>query len=212
VAFPSTDRELPEYDDVGYGEPPKSTALYVDATKWIVGLATGSFLLTGQIFSNRPDGLALKCVSGLAIFLMALAVVWGVRALQFYIRLANQIEVNAVRKPFEVAERSNSYQMVRWVTQERVQRVANIDATLKKANTAYLWMTWTFGPGVAVYLLYILLYFANGGGDAAGAQFVATSTPGSPVLGVVHDRVSASDCLVVRAASGIECRSIPASR
>jgi hypothetical protein len=212
VGIPSTDQKLPDYDDVGYVEPPKSTALYVDATKWIVGLATGSFLLTSQIFSNRPDELALKCVSGLAILLMALAVVWGVRALQFYIRLANQIEVNAVRKPFEVAERNDGYQMVRWATRERVERVENIKISLKKANLAYLWMTWTFGPGVAVYLLYIILYFGNGGGDPVGAKFVATSTPGSPILGVVHDRASASDCLVVRTASGVECRAVPTSR
>jgi hypothetical protein len=208
---PDTDQELSEYQDVGYTEPPKSVALYVDATKWIVGLATGSFFLTGPILTSRPATAPVQLVAGVAIVLMAVAIGCGVRALQCFTRVANLIEVNAVRKPLEIAERSDGYQNVRWATKERVERCKNIAKWLKSANNAYTGMTGTFALGVGVYLLYIALYLIFGTSDGTSAvKFSANAAAGSPILGIVHDGASKSDCVVVRSNSGLECRSIVA--
>jgi hypothetical protein len=201
---PVTDQLLPEYEDFGYTEPPKSAALYVDATKWIVGLATGSFLLTGTVFANHSDTLELRELSAAAIGLMALAVGWGVRALQCYTRVANMIEVNAVRKPFEVSVRNDGDGDVRWATKDRVERCRAIPKWLKSANRGYFWMTWSFALGVLLYVAYVAVSLVRPS-DAPAVKFSPTAVHGSPVLGIVHDEASHADCIVVKSVDGLHC-------
>jgi hypothetical protein len=204
---PSTDQRLPESEDIGYTEPPKSLALYVDATKWIVGLATGSFLLTGSLITNPPAGRVLPILAGIGIFFMAAAAGAGVRALQAYTRLANLIEVQAVKKPFEVAFRSDGYQNIRWVTQERVARCKLIEQWLTRANLAYEIMTASFAAGLVVYLAFGGTFLAESN-RAPAVAFSAAKIPNSPILGAIHDDGSHSDCIVVRTRSGVTCWAV----
>jgi hypothetical protein len=208
VAQP-TDQQLLESEDIGYQEPPKSIALYVEATKWIVGLATGSFLLTGTILANRPEGaLGLLIPVGLAIFSMSAAAACGVRALQCYTRLANLFEVHAAKRPFEVDVRSNGYQDVRWVTVDRIQRCAAIRHWLESANGAYEAMTRSFALGIACYLAFGAIYLSHTP-KSARVTFSVISDPSSAALGVVHDPSSHADCLVIRTGHSVSCVALP---
>jgi hypothetical protein len=204
---PSTDQLLPEYEDVVYSEPPKTIALYLDATKWIVGLATGSFFLMGSVLASRPDAGASLWVAGAAILSMALAAGLGVRALQCYTRLNNLFEIHAAKKVFEVSVRNDSYKDVRWVTKERKLRCGEISAWLNRSNFAYTGMTWLFGIGLALYLVYAGLYLMVKK-SPSDPNFVLSSAPQSAVLGVLHDPASRSDCIVVRSAAGVTCAPV----
>ena len=79
---PAPKQPLPECDDLSYTELPKFISLYIEATKWIVGLATGSFLLTGSLLATHPDSAPRTLISvGIAILSMTPAAVAGVFAL-----------------------------------------------------------------------------------------------------------------------------------
>jgi len=199
---------LPESQDVPYTEPPKSIALYVDATKWIVGLATGSFLLTGPVLASQPQELFMRVLAGLAILAMAVAAGLGVRALQCYTRLANLIEFHAVRKPFEVEMRNNGYEEVRWVTKDRLTRSKQVVQWLTRANASYECMTGCFALGLFLYVAYGAVYMANYK-KAVSVDFLPAAGFSGPVLGIVHDSASNTDCVVVRSRSVVTCQPVP---
>lgn len=203
----NTNHPLPESEDVPYTEPPKSIALYVDATKWIVGLATGSFLLTGPVLANQPEQLLMRILAGFAIFSMAAAAGLGVRALQCYTRLANLFEVHAAKKAFDVEMRNNGYEDVRWVTDERLGRTKQIAQWLTRSNTSYERMTWCFGIGLLLYVLYGGLYMAHYK-RSISVNFSPAAAPDGPVLGIIHDPASKSDCVVVRSNSVVTCQPL----
>ena len=146
---------LSESQDITYSAVPGSAALYVDATKWLVGLATGSFALAGWMLvhlnSESPVLLAPLC---LAILSMAASAGSGVRALQCYTKLANLFEVHTSRARFEVSIRSNGIEEVRWVTRDRIARCKQIGKWLECSNFAYNTMSLLFYVGLASYVLY----------------------------------------------------------
>lgn len=112
---------LSESQDIVHPAAPGSASFYVDATKWLVGLATGSFALAGWmlIHINSPKRVWLAPL-GVAIVSMALSAGFGVRALQCYTKLANLFEVHANRERFEVRLSTNGVEDVRWVTRDRM--------------------------------------------------------------------------------------------
>lgn len=205
---PNTEELLPESQDVAYTEPPKSIALYVDATKWIVGLATGSFLLTGPVLASQPDQVLMRVLAALAILSMAVAAAFGVRALQCYTRLANLIEVHIAKKPFEAEMRNNGYEDIRWVTRERLARYKQVTQWLAKSNTSYERMTQCFAAGLLLYVSYGAVYMAHYKKPPA-VDFSPVSASGGPVLGIIHDSPSGSACVVVRSESGVTCQPAP---
>lgn len=177
------EQPLPESEDVAYAEPPKSIGLYVDATKWIVGLATGSFLLSGSILVGVVAGPSLALLAGLAVLAMAAAAGAGVRALLCYTRLANLIEVHAARKPFEVAMRNDGAGEVRWVTSERVARARRIGQWLAGGNLAYSCMTWAFGAGLVLYLAFAAVYLRGAARQTAGTALACRAATPSVCAG-----------------------------
>jgi hypothetical protein len=208
-APPSADQRLPAYEDIEYSEPPKFIALYLDATKWIVGLATGSFFVLGTVLADKgTSGFWVKLTATLAIVSMTLAAASGVRALQGYTKLANLIERHAARKALEVDIRNNGIEDVRWVTQARLDRIRDIKRWMERSNSAYLGMTFVFIVGIAVLLLYGGLRVLRPT-DEESVQFIATSSHGSAVLGIVRDKSSRTDCVIVQSASGIDCQQVP---
>jgi tetrahydromethanopterin S-methyltransferase subunit F len=208
-APPSADQRLPAYEDIEYSELPKFIALYLDATKWIVGLATGSFFVLGTVLADKEaSGFWVKIAAMLAIVSMTLAAALGVRALQGYTKLANLIERHAARKALEVDIRNNGFEDVRWVTQARLDRIRDIKQWIARSNSAYLGMTSVFTIGIAVLLLYGGLHVFRPR-DEESVQFIATSSRGSAVLGIIRDKSSKTDCVIVHSQSGIDCRRVP---
>lgn len=203
------DRQLDESDDVNYSEPPKSIALYIDATKWIVGLATGSFLLTGSMLTTHPDSaLRLLVPVLIAIIGMTVSAGFGVFALQCYTRLANLIEVHFVRKAYEVKAQPGGGP--RMVTAKRFKRCKQIKRWLALSNLGYGGMTYTFALGVLCYLDFARVYLLTPKAESP-VTFTANATAGSPVLGLIHDAQSNSDCVVVRTSAGVTCRIVTQS-
>lgn len=205
------DQQLDECKDVSYTEPPKSLPLYIDSTKWIVGLATGSFLLTGSILTTHPDSTLTTLIPvAIAILGMSVSAACGVRALQGYTRLANLIEVHAAKKPCEVKPTDPKHPKVRLVTAERVWRCAEINHWVKQSNVAYEAMTYSFAVGLLCYLVFGGVYlFSNKTENLV--TFTASASTNSPILGVIHDGRSKSDCVVVRTVAGISCRTVTSS-
>ena len=205
------DQQLDECDDINYTEPPKSLPLYIDSTKWIVGLATGSFLLTGSILTTHPDSALVSLIPvAIAILGMTLSAACGVRALQGYTRLANLIEVHASRKACEVKPTDPRHPHVRLVTAERVRRCEEIKKWLKQSNAAYEGMTYSFAVGLLCYLVFGGVYLF-GSRTENPLSFTASASAGSPMLGQIHDGKSKSDCVVLRTAAGITCRTVAPS-
>jgi hypothetical protein len=205
------DQQLDECKDVSYTEPPKSIPLYTDSTKWIVGLATGSFLLTGSILTTHPDSTLPTLVPvAIAIFSMTISAACGVRALQGYTRLANLIEVHASKKACEVKPADPNHPSVRLVTRERVKRWEQITWWVKQSNIAYEAMTYTFAVGLLGYLVFGGVYLFSPD-TKSPVTFTASAYAESPVLGLIHDGQSKSDCVVVRAVAGITCRTVTQS-
>ena len=205
-----SDQQLDECKDVSYTEPPKSIPLYIDSTKWIVGLATGSFLLTGSILTAHPDSALLTLIPvAIAILGMTVAAACGVRALQGYTRLANLIEVHASKKACEVKPTDPRHPHVRLVTLERVERCTEIKGWLKQSNIAYEAMTYSFAVGLLSYLVFGGVYLFSP--KAENPVIFTASATDSPLLGLIHDGQSKSDCVVVRTAAGITCRTVTQS-
>jgi len=208
---PYPDQRLPLHEDIPYTEPPKSVALYLDATKWIVGLATGAFFLLGSVLGEKAElGIGLKMTSVLAIVCMSLAAALGVWALQGYTKLANLVEINAGRSGVEVETRNNGYEEIRWVTTGRLNRIRDIKQWTARANFGYTWMTYLFMCGLGLLLIYGGLYAFRSQTDSP-VQFIATSSRNLDVLGVVQDKASATSCVVMRSKSGLQCAR-PASQ
>lgn len=205
------DEQLDECDDISYTEPPKSLPLYIDSTKWIVGLATGSFLLTGSILTTHPDSTPISLIPvAIAILGMSVSAACGVRALQGYTRLANLIEVHAAKKPCEVKPADPKHPKVRLVTRERVRRCIEIKKWVKQSNIAYEAMTYSFAVGLLCYLVFGGVYLFNSKTEDL-VTFTASASANSPILGVIHDGQSRSDCVVVRTGAGISCRTVTSS-
>ena len=206
---PAPDRQLDESDDVNYSEPPKSIALYIDATKWIVGLATGSFLLTGSVLTTHPDSTLRTLIPvWIAIIGMTVSAGFGVLALQCYTRLANLIEVHDVRKAHEVKAPAGS--SPRMVTATRFKRCKQIKRWLSLSNISYAGMTYTFALGVFCYLDFARVYLFTPKGESP-VTFTENATTDSPILGLIHDARSKSDCVVVRTSAGVTCRIVAQS-
>ena len=154
-----TCEKLSDDQDYTYPAAPGSTFLYVDATKWLVGLATGSFALAGWMLVNqKAQATALLALLFFAILFMGLSAGFGVRALQCYTKLANLFEVHANRARFEVDIRSNGYEYVRWATPARIARCEQIREWLKYSNSAYNVMSVLFYVGLAFYLWYAIAF------------------------------------------------------
>lgn len=205
------DQQLDECEDVAYTEPPKSLALYIDSTKWIVGLATGSFLLTGSILTTHPDSTLISLIPvATAILAMTVSAAFGVRALQGYTRLANLIEVHAAKKACEVKPADPHHPKVRLVTSERVWRCEEINHWVMRSNFAYEAMTYSFAVGLLCYLVFGGVYLFSPKAEMP-VIFTPVASVGSPMLGLIHDGQSKSDCVVVRTAAGISCRTVTQS-
>lgn len=203
---PAPDHQLEESNDVNYSEPPKSIALYIDATKWVVGLATGSFLLTGSILTTHPDSTPRTLIPvWIAIIGMTVSAGFGVLALQCYTRLANLIEVHSARKGFEVKAPTGGGS--RMVTAARFKRCKQIKRWLILSNIGYGGMTYAFALGVLCYLDFARVYLFTPKAESP-VTFTANATMGSPVLGLIHDAQSKSDCVVVRTSAGVTCRIV----
>jgi hypothetical protein len=205
------DQQLDECDDINYTEPPKSVPLYIDSTKWIVGLATGSFLLTGSILTSHPDSTLISLIPvAIAILGMTVSAAFGVRALQGYTRLANLIEVHASKKACEVKPTDHHHPHVRLVTRERVRRCEEIKKWLRQSNIAYEGMTYSFAVGLLFYVVFGGVYLFSPRPENP-LTFTASASADSPMLGQIHDGKSKSDCVVVRTAAGIACRTVTQS-
>jgi hypothetical protein len=206
---PPPDQQLDESNDVNYTEPPKSIALYIDATKWIVGLATGSFLLTGSILTSHPDSALRTLIPvWIAIIGMTVSAGFGVLALQCYTRLANLIEVHFARKAYEVRAQVGS--APRMVSAKHFKRCKQINCWLTLSNIGYGGMTYTFALGVLCYLDFARVYLFTPKAESP-VTFTANATADSPVLGLIHDDKSKSDCVVVRTSAGVTCRIVTQS-
>ncbi len=212
MTLPSVpDQQLDECKDVSYTEPPKSLSLYIESTKWIVGLATGSFLLTGSILTTHPDSTLITLIPvAIAILGMTVSAACGVRALQGYTRLANLIEVHASKKACEVKPTDPRHPHVRLVTRERVWRCEEINHWLKQSNVAYEAMTYSFAVGLLCYLVFGGVYLFSPKPEIP-VIFTASASADSPMLGLIHDGRSKSDCVVVRTVAGITCRTVTQS-
>lgn len=205
------DQQLDECNDINYTEPPKSLPLYIDSTKWIVGLATGSFLLTGSILTTHPDSTLITLIPvAIAILGMSFSAACGVRALQGYTRIANLIEVHAAKKACEVKPTDPKLPHIRLVTSERVVRCQEINHWVQRSNTAYEAMTYSFAVGLLCYLAFGGVYLFSPKADYP-LTFTASTSTDSPLLGVIHDGRTKSDCVVVRTAAGITCRTVTQS-
>ena len=200
--------ELPESLDIHYETPPKSVSLWVDATKWVVGLATGSFFLAAVILTDPPSQPLQRILAGSAIALMVVAAAFGVRALQIYIRLANLIEMNAARKPVEVEHRCNDIEMVRWVTKERAARCADFKESLASANWAYRAMTICFALGLLLYLLHGAASLFELESKAEALRFESLVNTDGSMLGAIYDSDTQTHCVVVRLDSKISCEPL----
>lgn len=83
-------------------ELPKTIEWFLDATKWIVSLATGSLLLGGSwVASAKPEAGLHKFVFVAGTLVMALCVVAGARALICFVRWANELEIDTLREQLQ---------------------------------------------------------------------------------------------------------------
>jgi len=163
-----------------------------------------------RTFSTRSHQNRSHCIwmrpNGLSGGRPVLSSYWvrGVWALQGYTKLANLVEVNAVRSGVEVETRNNGYEEIRWATNGRLNRIRSIKQWNARANTGYTWMTYLFMSGLGLLLIYAGVYAFQSRSDSP-VQFTAVSSHDSDVLGVVQDKVSATSCVVMRSNSRIRC-------
>jgi hypothetical protein len=189
-------------DDLLYSGLPAFVGLYTDATKWIVGLATGSFFLLGTLDKESTDG-CIRLAAGAAIFVMTAAAACGVRGLQLYTKIGNLLEKHAARRDVEAEFRYSEYRAIRYVSPERKARIAAIEAHIASSNRAYLGMTWLFAIGLVAFLVWGALTLAQRHDSAV--HFTATADKTSAVIGVVRDPVTHSECVLVRSSAALQC-------